>query len=315
MREYLKILAAVLLMQLGCLSLYASGWGLVNVSAASLRSAPAHSAEMETQVPMGTPVRLVEEAGEWLLVDVPDGYRAYIPASAVVAVDSAAMESWKRSPRLILTSVGQQCVVADSAVSGPRNIVSDVTLNAVLQSTGRQGERFVGVRLPDGREGFLPRGTVDDFHSWARREPSAARILDVAFALSGVPYLWGGATTKALDCSGLTQVCYFAAGVLLPRNAGAQALAGEQLPCPGAGGSDSLRQADLLFFDNGSGNGRITHVALFDTGTHFIHASGRVFESSFDPADSLFIPREVIRAVRVLGSGSEVRVASHPWYF
>lgn len=288
--------------------------GLVNVSAASLRSAASHSSELETQAVYGTPVEILEDGDAWLLVRTPDGYVAYAHSSHIERKSQEAMALWRRSPRLIVTALQPVMVNSDTLTFSPRATVSDATLGCIFEGSVNAGSRFAEIVLPDGRKGYLPASSVEDFETRMNRPPRAGRVLDVAYSMRGVPYLWGGSTPKAIDCSGLTQLAFFDSGLLLPRNASQQANIGEELDvaCP-----ESLRAADLLFFGDGDGT-KITHVAIYDADARFIHSSGRVFESSFDPADPLYIPRRVLKAVRVLSSGvvpGVLSVAAHTWYF
>ena len=47
--------------------------------------------------------------------------------------------------------------------------------------------------------------------------------------MTGVPYLWGGNSSKANDCSGFTQTIFKSQGMQLPRDARQQALLGEKI--------------------------------------------------------------------------------------
>lgn len=288
--------------------------GLVNVSAASLRSAASHGSELETQAVYGTPVEIVEDGDTWLLVRTPDGYVAYAHSSHIERKSHDDMALWRRSPRLIVTALQPVMINSDTLTFSPRATVSDATLGCIFEGSVSAGSHFAKVVLPDGRTGYLPASSVEDFETHMNRPPQAGRVLDVAYSMLGVPYLWGGSTPKAIDCSGLTQLAFFDSGLLLPRNASQQANIGEELD---VSSSESLRAADLLFFGDGEDT-KITHVAIYDADTRFVHASGRVSESSFNPADPLYIPRRVLKAVRVLSSGvahGVTPVAVHPWYF
>ena len=89
-------------------------------------------------------------------------------------------------------------------------------------------------------------------------------ILRSARRHMGTPYVWGGATPRAFDCSGFVQYVFGEYGIPLPRTAKEQAAFGE---APRAG---DLRPGDLLFFYGGQG---AQHIAIYVGGDTIIHAS------------------------------------------
>lgn len=303
------ILAASVLTLLFPLCVFGCRWAQSNVSALSLRTAPSHSAEMDTQAVLGAPLLVDSVSGDWARVMTADSVVCYAPLKSVVMKDSADMARWRQARRVIVTGLEPLLIVADTLGWGVGNIVSDVTLCSVLEGRVAPGSAYASVGLPDGRHGFLPAGVVEDFASWSRRDHAPEEILSAARSMTGMPYLWGGTTSKAVDCSGFTQTCFFYAGSLIPRNSRGQAAAGKPV-----GNDSGLRPCDLLFFGEGDDE-RITHVGIYVGGTRFIHSSGLVFESSFDPSDSLFIPRKVLSAVRFSLDDPRFLVSLNPFYF
>lgn len=91
-----------------------------------------------------------------------------------------------------------------------------------------------------------------------------ALILSNAKQALGTPYRYGGETLRGVDCSGLVQMAYAAAGIGLPRTADQQF---SRLP-----ERDVARPGDLLFFGSGS---TATHVGIYLGDQRMIHAPGR----------------------------------------
>lgn len=91
-----------------------------------------------------------------------------------------------------------------------------------------------------------------------------AMILSSARQALGIPYRYGGTTTRGLDCSGLVQMAYDNAGIDIPRTADQQFSRVPQ--------RDTIRPGDLLFFGSGS---KATHVGIYLGNGQMVHAPGR----------------------------------------
>lgn len=287
-----------------------SAMAFVAIPVAHLRSAPAHSAEMASQALLGTPVCVTDTVGEWLAVVLPDGYEGYFNSSSLVKVTSDEFARWKASPRVIVT-VPATVDVVDDTIRGKR--ITYLVNGTVVRGKAEPGSGYFSIVLPDGSAGYIPADAAEKFGAAFSEHTDTDLVFSTASLALGAPYLWGGTTLLAPDCSGLVRRAYFAAGLLLPRDASQQALVGIEIPLERP---DLWKRGDLLFFANDAG--KITHVAIYNRNGRFIHSSGNVFNASVYPDDALYIPRKVTLVVRVAGCEDTpgiVRLKSHPWYF
>ncbi len=288
-------------------------WGLVSVSVCNIRTKPAHKAEMATQALMGTPLKILNEKGGWLLVQTPDSYLGWTD-DPVEELSDGELEKWKNSDRIIyLKYTG---VISDSH----GQTVSDIVFGVILQKTGEQKDIY-NVLLPDGREGQINKADAADFRLWAASvTPDAGKMTEFARTFLGTPYLWGGTSTKGIDCSGFTKTIYYSAGLILTRDASGQYRYGTKISTEH--GCDSLVPGDLLYFGRErDGIVRITHTGMYIGDTEFIHSSRLVRINSFDSTRvnySKYLLDILQGARRVIGltpgKGFE-RISENNWYF
>lgn len=292
-------------------------WAQVRISVASMRTAGRHSAEMATQALMGTPLRVLHKGGDWWHVQTPDGYIAWIPSSSIVAKTPAEMKEWRQARRFIVSSPFQTRAWRTPTAKGLRDVVSDLVNGCIVTVPGNEvhvTDGRIGVELPNGRTGFVDTDDLTPIETWAAQNFDADRILDIAYSMEGTPYLWGGTSPKALDCSGLAKVSYYANGLILMRDASQQARTGRRIE---AANWRSCRPGDLLFFGNAR-TGKVTHVAIYDHDGNYVHSSGRVKRNSVDPESESYLDTPFLHAVRIAGNEETpgiTRARNHPWYF
>jgi hypothetical protein len=100
-------------------------------------------------------------------------------------------------------------------------------------------------------------------------------LIENALKYFNSPYLWGGRSPFGVDCSGLSQILYKMIGIQIPRDAGQQALMGENITFV-----EEAQPGDLAFFDNE--DGKIVHVGIIWEKNKIIHASGKVRIDNID---------------------------------
>jgi cell wall-associated NlpC family hydrolase len=277
-------------------------YGLVNVSVANLRAAPSHSAELVTQALLGTPLKLLKKDRGWYLMQTPDKYLAWSNSASIVSIDDAELAEWKNTAKIIyLDTYG----FSFDPVSDKR--VSDLVAGSILILKNEAPDGWE-VEYPDGRNAQVAKASAVDFQAWKNSITlDGNSVSEIAMELMGIPYLWGGTSTKGLDCSGFTKTVYFLQGLVLPRDASQQAQVGELVDT--ARDFSRLEPGDLLFFGrrNDDKSERIVHVGLWLGDHEFIHASGDVHISSLDSLDENFDRynyNRYLRTKRISGSNT-----------
>jgi len=308
-------------------SLNQMDYGLANLSVCNNRAMPQNSAEMMTQMILGTPVEVLKKQGGYYLVRTPDGYLSWTDGTAVSLFNKQDFETWKNAKRIIFTEdFGHALSSADEASLR----VSDLVKGNILELTG-EDKSYYKVLFPDKRIGFVKKAEAKVFADWLKvPNPNAGNILKTAKTLIGVPYLWGGTSIKGVDCSGFTKTSYFLNGIVIPRDASQQALVGADVDVLE---NDSisiskclknLKAGDLLFFAaaklRGITGGKVTHTAIYMGDGEFIQAAGMVRINSLNPDADNFDEREsktLVSAKRFLnqiGTSEITRVDQHKWY-
>lgn len=92
---------------------------------------------------------------------------------------------------------------------------------------------------------------------------SISELTATASKYIGVPYVYGGTTTRGLDCSGYTQLVFKKLGYSLNRTAAMQYKQGTAVS------KANLQSGDLVFFNTSGG---VSHVGISLGGSKFIHA-------------------------------------------
>jgi gamma-D-glutamyl-L-lysine dipeptidyl-peptidase len=271
---------------------------VVRVGVANLRREPRHGAELVDQTIMGTRLKILRRQGGWVQVQTPYKYLGWMTLDSATPMTTSEITLWESGPKTRVNAVNSGVYEKMDPMSLK---MSDLSMNAIVtlvQNTGSWSQ----VKLPDGRTGFAPTADLDTPITTTDRVPAGWEVVQTATQFHGIPYLWGGNSSRGLDCSGYTQTVFAANGFLLPRDANMQVEVGMDVPIDSA--FSNVVPGDLLFFGE---NDRITHVAISMGGPRFIHASTYVMMNSLSPSDPDFseFRRRTLQKIKRLESKQE----------
>lgn len=278
--------------------------GLVNNSVIHLRAEPSSKTEMVTQALLGSPVRILKEQGSKALIQIPSGYLGWVNVPEVHRLDPDELARYRDARKIIFSEQYGTVFSEPEEYTFP---VADIVLGCILEVDSASGG-FYQVKYPDGRTGWVNENQCEPVENILYKEPTKQGLIETALAFHGIPYLWGGTSSKAIDCSGLISNVYFMNGIQLPRDGDQQTQVGREVSTRFT--PDGLEAGDLLFFGQRATETEeenVTHVAMYIGDGEYIHSAGfreRVSINSMDSLRENYIehyPDIYIRTVRILG--------------
>lgn len=311
---------------------------VVQTSTCYMRLQPDYESALETQELMGTVVEIVGEKGYWREIVSPQPYKAWVTEKTLVEMGPEELKEYENAPKYIYTAPYGHVYTTptDNNPSAITDLVGGDVLRVAekvkgsARPSGKHG-KWVEVILPSGQRGWVLKKDVrplgerinirmgDSAEGLVSPEKIEA-VIHHAYSLRGVPYLWGGMSSKGVDCSGLVRICFIMNDILLPRNATQQVKCGKEIEVirPDIEGVTeeavkkdynadlarnaikNLHRGDLVFFGN-TQTKRITHVGIYLGNGEFIHASHLVRVNSLIPGSENYYENahRLIRACRL----------------
>ncbi len=245
----------------------------VHVYAAPVVKAPQLGLGRETEALYGEAVRVFERGNTFCWVQLSrDGYVGYIETAALTFAQLPA------STHMVATRGGHVYTTQNMKLPAVTAIPFGAQLCVVGEEAGYaqllQGS-FVAVGQlstwcrPEHSEGSPTDCAQTLGDSSAVPQNDICNILTVAQSFLGVPYLWGGKTHMGIDCSGLVQMAFGAAGIAMPRDSDMQAACGQAVELA------QVHAGDLLFWRG--------HVAIALDGGQIIHANAHHMAVTIEP--------------------------------
>lgn len=243
-------------------------FGLMSVSGSMSRERPSEDADVVTQCLLGEPLWLLRKSGDYYLCHAEDGYLGYVAASDIRVVNEHEFTRYCGGPHVSVRATHQ---------AGKRVLPTGARLKLVGEI-----ENGFRVQLPDGYVIDIESGACVINENASRK---VEQIIDVGKRFMGTAYLWGGKTQSGIDCSGLVQVAFKAAGLHLPRDSNQQVFLGNLTGTRWH--TESMRRGDTMYFLGK--RGRIRHTAVYLGDSLFLHAvSPSVTVGSLDPDHSAY---------------------------
>jgi cell wall-associated NlpC family hydrolase len=199
----------------------------------------------------------------WIQIKTPDDYPGWVQRAGLLPLDEK--ENYAGADKRVVSVANRGANVyreMDVTAHAPLLTLPFETALEVVAVPKKGGERWLEVRLVDGRQAWIQRGDVQER---AGKTLSIDEAIALAKKFMGVTYTWGGTSSFGYDCSGFMQMLMRARGILMPRDADVQAAWSGLSVIK----RTELKAGDLLYF--GSSPSKITHTGMYIGNGEFIH--------------------------------------------
>jgi cell wall-associated NlpC family hydrolase len=241
---------------------------VVVVTAENMYAAACDDTDVVSQATLGERLAILEANGDFARVRTPDGYEGWLPASALAEYPDPTSPRYAASGGVVEVTSLMANVYREPDLKSARPILQAPLTSRLELLDASAADGWLSVRLPAGGMGYVQRGDIRTTDAQARRRRRSPRdIVATARRFLGVPYLWGGLTSRGVDCSGLTSVAYRANGIELLRDAHQQFADPRAVRVP----KRRLRPGDLVFF--GPDERHVRHVGIYTGRGRFLSAT------------------------------------------
>ena len=231
---------------------------------ANMYAQPGEDAEVVSQAIYGSTIGVLEGRSGWLRVRTADDYLGWMPDAAARALGKGE-KPYASAGRVTQVESLFAHIYREPDVARRQPLLTvpfETRLEVIAEPEEREA-RWLEVRLPDDRSGWLQRGDV----SFEAKPLTVEAAIALSRRFLGLPYTWGGTSSFGYDCSGFTQMLCRRRGVLIPRDADLQAAWNGAVPVS----REDLKPGDLLFF--GSAANHITHTGMYIGESKFINVT------------------------------------------
>lgn len=234
---------------------------IVKASVCPLYKEPTRESTLEDEALGGMTVDILEEpAPGWYRVRTHYRYEGFAPADDLITGD-ARSDEWAALPKKVILHKNCCDVLSEPKVQGWH--IAHLVRGCLVSPVGEAENHWQKVRLPDGREGWVPSGILGEHHTAPLSDDEdtlRSALVETVELYLGTHYRWGGKSPLGIDCSGLCSMAYMLCGILIYRDARiVDGFPIHEIP------ADRVKPGDLLFFPG--------HVAMYIGGGRYCHST------------------------------------------
>lgn len=240
-------------------NLSSSSQGLVmtNEPTVIIYEEPRLGAHIQDILRYGLPVIVTREQNEWSYIEFYES-KGWVLKKQLLEVEN--------DPRLLSNAIvgvrGAYLFDVADTEWGPFLYLPFETEIQVIKELPQAHNRWLMIKLQDGREGYVQRNQV----VFNPQILTMSEMVEFSKQFLGTNFLWGGTTPFGFDCSGFVRMLYRHLGIALFRNSNQMSEDTRFAEIP----IDEAQAGDLIFFK--SALGRVVHVGMMINGSEFIHS-------------------------------------------
>ncbi|MGZ9164266.1 MAG: C40 family peptidase [Anaerolineales bacterium] len=226
----------------------------VRTNLTGLYERPTFGMPLSSELLYGTELEILDEQERWVFTRQKDGYLG-----------------WAYKPYLAedITARPTHFVLAPSCELHAHPDAMSEIFTRIFSGTGVAIEETDGkwAKVKAGKTGWMPVSLLRAISDLPESiEEKRKMLIEDSMRLTGVPYLWGGASGNGIDCSGFVRLLHRWVGVDIRRDADMQYAAAKPVEQP-------FDVGDLFFFAESESKRKITHVGMSLGGWRMIHSS------------------------------------------
>lgn len=234
---------------------------MVSVPVADMHKAPSTDSEVVSQAMFSAYVAALEREGEWVKVRTAiDDYTGWVRVWSIVPAGDEVPGHLATVTSLFANLYREPSIEKHRPVI---TIPFEARL-AIVGETKADGITYFEALLPDRTKAWVQAGDV----AFETKPLTVAEAIELGKRFIGLPYLWGGTTSKGYDCSGYTQMLLRQRGYAMPRDSSVQARWEGSVTVDRA----ELEPGDLLYFGRPAEK-KVNHTGMYIGGGQFIHAT------------------------------------------